>query len=142
MSNEQKKAFMEYLDAQSMKLTRERRIVLEEVARTSNHFDPEELHFTLRERGAKVSRASIYRTIPLLVEAGIIEKVQNTDKHAHYELTLGRNHHDHMLCTSCGKVIEFYSKELEQLQDKLCEAEGFSGLAHTLEIKGLCAKCR
>jgi len=141
MADKQKKAFIEYLEAQDLRLTKEREEVLEEVARTSRHFDPEELHYTLRKKGSKVSRASIYRTIPLLVNAGVIEKVENTDKHAHYELTLGRLHHDHMLCTSCGKVIEFYSHELERLQERLCEAEGFRGHAHTLEIKGLCRKC-
>ncbi|KKL60997.1 hypothetical protein LCGC14_2199700, partial [marine sediment metagenome] len=72
---------------------------------------------------------------------GILGKVENTDKHAHYELVLGREHHDHMLCTSCGKVIEFYSHELERLQDSLCKAEGFKGNSHLLEIKGLCKKC-
>jgi Fur family ferric uptake transcriptional regulator len=78
----------------------------------------------------------------LLVESGLVEEVERTDKHAHYELTYGSAHHDHMLCTECGKVIEFYSPSLEKLQDRLCRARGFKGTSHTLEIKGLCRECR
>ena len=141
MSKKQKETFREFLDTRHLRLTREREEVLQEVVRSRGHFDPEELHYTLKGKGAKVSRASIYRTIPLMVEAGIIGKVENTDKHSHYELILGREHHDHMLCTRCGRVIEFYSEELERLQDKLCQAHGFRGNSHTLEIKGLCKKC-
>lgn len=141
MAKKQKKAFREFLESQNLRLTREREAVVDEVVGSHRHFDPEELHYTLKGRGAKVSRASIYRTIPLLVDAGIIQKVENTDKHAHYELILGRGHHDHMLCTRCGKVIEFYSEELERLQNMLCQTEGFKGNSHTLEIKGLCRKC-
>ncbi|MCK4912064.1 MAG: transcriptional repressor [Thermodesulfovibrionales bacterium] len=141
MAKKQKKAFREFLESQNLRLTREREAIIEHVLRKHGHFDPEELHFELKGNGAKVSRASIYRTIPLLVNAGIIEKVENTDKHAHYELILGRKHHDHMLCTRCGKVIEFYSEGLERLQDRLCKAEGFKGNSHTLEIKGLCSRC-
>ena len=141
MARKQKEAFREFLESRALRLTRERDAVVDEVVGTRGHFDPEELHYALKGKGAKVSRASIYRTIPLLVDAGIIGKVENTDKHAHYELILGREHHDHMLCTRCGKVIEFYSRELERLQDRLCQAEGFKGNSHTLEIKGLCRKC-
>jgi Fur family ferric uptake transcriptional regulator len=137
----EKKTFREFLLSRSLKLTKEREVVLDEVVRRRGHFDPEELHYALREVGSKVSRASIYRTIPLLQEAGIIEQVENTDKHAHYELVLGKEHHDHMLCTSCGKVIEFMSSEIESLQDRLCKEHGFSGIAHTLEIRGFCKKC-
>ncbi len=141
MARKQKDAFREFLESRALRLTREREAVVDKVMSTRGHFDPEELHYALKDKGAKVSRASIYRTIPLLVDAGIIGKVENTDKHAHYELILGREHHDHMLCTRCGKVIEFYSRELERLQDRLCQTEGFKGNSHTLEIKGLCRKC-
>ncbi len=141
MANKQKNAFRKFLVSSGLRLTREREAVVDEVVDRRGHFDPEELHYALKGKGGKVSRASVYRTIPLLVDAGIIQKVENTDKHAHYELVLGRLHHDHMLCTRCGKVIEFYSDELERLQERLCKAEGFRGNSHTLEIKGLCREC-
>jgi Fur family ferric uptake transcriptional regulator len=141
MPNKQKEAFREFLEDRGQRLTREREAIVEEVARREGHFDPEELHYSLKDHGSKVSRASVYRTIPMLIEAGIIAKVENTDKHAHYETTFGQEHHDHMLCTSCGEVVEFYSEKLERLQDSLCRKHGFTGQSHTLEIRGLCRRC-
>jgi len=135
-------AFREFLSHRGLRLTAEREAVLREVFATrGEHFEPEELHLRLRQKGANVSRASVYRTIPLMIEAGIIEEVERVDKHAHYELTYGREHHDHMLCLGCGRVIEFLSEEMEELQDRLCAEHGFTGETHTLEIKGYCRKC-
>ena len=134
--------FKEFLKGKGLRLTSEREAILSEVFATKGrHFEPEELHITLRQKEANVSRASVYRTIPLLIEAGIIEEVERVDKHAHYELIHGREHHDHMLCLGCGDVIEFLSPEMEKLQDRLCREHGFTGETHTLEIKGYCKKC-
>jgi len=136
------KVFREYLKNKRLKFTKERALILRNIAVRDGHFDPEELYIGMREKGLKVSKASIYRTLPLLLESGLIEQVERTEKHAHYEKTFGRNHHDHMLCISCGSIIEFYSEALEDLQNKICNKKGFSGITHTLEIKGYCSKCR
>lgn len=141
MSRKLKDTFTDFLRSQGLRLTPEREAIIMEVARRKDHFDPEELHYTLKAGGLKVSRASVYRMLPLLVEAGILKQAVNTDKHAHYENVFSKKHHDHMLCTNCGKVIEFFSSELEQLQDALCREHGFNGRSHTLEIMGLCKKC-
>lgn len=139
-----KRAFKDFLKKKGLRFTKERDAIFREVLRTRGHFDPEELHISLRERGVGVgvSRASVYRTLPLLLEAGVLEEVERTEKHAHYECTLGRNHHDHMLCLSCGRVVEFYSEALEKLQQTICRRESFEGATHNLEIKGYCGKCR
>lgn len=136
-----KTAFTDYLKTKSLKLTREREAIIDCVIGQTGHFDPEELCADLRRNGMDVSRASVYRTLPLLIDSGILEQVERTDKHAHYELKMGRGHHDHMLCVQCGRVIEFYSPELERLQERICRREGFAGQTHTLEIKGRCKKC-
>ena len=133
--------FRKYLKQKNLRLTPERQTIAGEVFRKKGHFDPEELHISLKKKGSDVSRASVYRTIPLLIEAGIIEEVERVDKHAHYEVILGREHHDHMLCLGCGSVIEFLSEEMEELQDRICKEHNFSGETHTLEIKGYCSKC-
>jgi len=138
----EKLAFQEYLKKKGMRLTPEREAILEEVVKHKGHFDPEELHYSLRDKGKNVSRASVYRTIPLMVEAGILEQVERTHTHAHYETAFGDSHHDHMLCLECGSVVEFYSEGLEKLQEKVCREQGFKSIAHTLEIKGYCAKCQ
>lgn len=131
--------FREYLKGKGLRLTEERKLIFKEVSSRKGHFNPDELYLDMRKKGLKPSKASIYRTLPLLISAGLIEQVEKTDKHAHYERISG--HHDHMFCISCGKVIEFYSKTLEGLQEKICKAERFQSISHTLEIKGYCRRC-
>ncbi|MBM4141808.1 MAG: transcriptional repressor [Nitrospira sp.] len=138
----EEKAFKKYLKEKGFKFTKERELIFKEVFSRHGHFDLEELHMDMRKKGLKVSKASVYRTLPLLLESGLIEQVERTEKHAHYEQTSGLNHHDHMICISCGSVIEFYSESLERLQNRICKKEGFKGVTHTLEIKGYCGKCR
>lgn len=136
------KVFKEFLQRKGLKLTKERKAILREIFSLHGHFDPEDLLIRLRKKGNRVSKASIYRTIPLLIESGLIEEVIKVDKHAHYEHTYGHGHHDHMICMACGKVAEFHSKALEDLQERLCKEDGFTGISHTLEIRGYCKKCR
>lgn len=134
--------FKEFLKNKGLKLTREREVILKEIFSRHGHFDPDELLIRLRGKGSSVSRASIYRTIPLLIESGLIEEVVKVDKHAHYEHTYGHSHHDHMICIKCGKVIEFHSLALEDIQERVCRKNGFGGTSHTLEIRGYCKRCR
>ncbi|HEX8949756.1 MAG TPA: transcriptional repressor [Dissulfurispiraceae bacterium] len=138
----EKQRFREYVSTRGLKFTKERNEILNEILAAEGHFDPEELFIRLKTKGSKVSRASVYRTIPLLIESGLIEEVERTDKHAHYEKVLSDRHHDHMICTKCGKVIEFYSPTLEMLQNELCERERFHSIRHHLEIIGYCESCR
>ncbi len=137
----EKHIFREFLNKRSLKFTRERELVLDEVFSFHGHFDPEEIMISMREKGIRVSKASIYRTLPLLLESGLIEQVEKNNKHAHYEHTFGHGHHDHLICLKCGKVIEVFSPELEAIQDELCRKKGFKGIKHTLEIKGYCRNC-
>ncbi|MDI6802053.1 MAG: transcriptional repressor [Thermodesulfovibrionales bacterium] len=137
----EKQKFREFLLTKGLKQTKEREEIINELMNTKGHFDPDELFLRLKNKGSKVSRASVYRTIPILIESGFIEQVEKTDRHAHYEKVSEKQHHDHMICTKCGKVIEFYSPTLEMLQEELCQKEGFKGIKHTLEILGHCKKC-
>jgi Fur family ferric uptake transcriptional regulator len=138
----EKQKFKKFITDKGLKLTKERKEILNEILRTKGHFDPDELFIKLKNRGSKVSRASIYRTLPLLIESGLIEEVEKIDKRAHYEKISMDSHHDHMICIKCGKVIEFYSETLEMLQDEICKNERFKGIRHTLEILGHCKRCR
>ena len=137
----EKQKFREFLTTKRLKLTKERNEILDEILDMKKHFDPEELFVRLKTKGSKVSRASVYRTIPLLIESGLLEEVERIDRHAHYERVSEDRHHDHMICIKCGKVIEFYSPTLEMLQDEICQKEKFKGIRHTLEILGCCEKC-
>lgn len=123
------------------RLTREREEIVRIIEETDGHFNPQTLFEQLKAKGSKVSRASVYRTIPILVEHGIIAEVEKTEKHAHYEKVMGRAHHDHLICLACGKTTEIYSPTLEMLQEEICAREGFRGVRHTLEIMGYCREC-
>ena len=135
------KIFQKYLVEKRLKLTRERIEVLNEVFSSHDHFGPEQLYIRLRSSGSKASRASVYRTLNLLVESGLVEKVTRTDKGNVYEHTFGHRHHDHMICSRCNRVIEFYSENLEKLQEEICKKNNFSGMSHILEIRGCCETC-
>ena len=138
----EREIFREFLYKKGLKLTRERQRILDEVFAFHGHFDPEGLLKSMRSRNIKVSKASIYRTLPLLVESGLVEQVEKNDKHAHYEHTFGHEHHDHLICLKCGAVIEVFSPNLEAIQDKLCRESCFKGITHSLEIKGYCCNCK
>lgn len=135
------KIFREFLEKKKCKFTKERAAILREVFSNHGHFDPEDLFFKIRDKGMKASRASIYRTLQLLLECGLVEQVERVDKHAHYEHTFGHDHHDHLICLRCGKVIQLFSEKLEKLQEQLCKKENFRCVSHTLEMRGYCEKC-
>ena len=137
----QKEIFRDFLGSRGLKKTREREAVLDEILSFRGHFEPEDLYIRLRKSGSKASRASVYRTLHLLVESGLVERVTRLDKGNVYEHTFGHSHHDHMVCTSCGAIIEFFSSELEGLQQKVCRQHNFIGTSHILEIQGNCQEC-
>jgi len=136
------KIFQNFLGRKGLKMTKERFAVLEEVFSGHDHFETEKLYDRVRASGLKASRASVYRTLSLLVECGLVEKVSRSGKGNVYESTFGRRHHDHMICETCGEIIEFYSEDLERLQDEVCMNNSFRGMSHTLEIRGHCEHCR
>lgn len=134
--------FRNFLGGKGLKLTKERTAVLSEVYSFHGHFEPEYLYSRIKGAGSKASRASVYRTLSLLVECGLVKRVTRTDKGNIYEHTYGHSHHDHMICDICGEIIEFFSEKLEKLQDEICEKNSFIGSSHALEIRGRCKKCR
>lgn len=137
-----KDIFEQHLRSRGLKLTPERARILKTVSAMNSHFEPEELVMKLQRRKTPVSRASVYRTLPLLLECGLIKEALYKDRKTRYERTFGQNHHDHMVCTECGTIIEFVSENIEQLQAELCRERGFEPSSHTLEIRGKCRTCR
>lgn len=138
----EKKKLKTILGSKGLKLTKGREGILQEVSEIEGHFDQQTLYNRLKAKGSKIARASVYRTIPILVESGIITEVEKTERHAHYEKVAEDRHHDHLICIGCGKMIEFYSPTLEMLQNEICEREAFRGIRHNLEIMGYCHECK
>ncbi|UNC93914.1 transcriptional repressor [Candidatus Contubernalis alkalaceticus] len=134
--------FNKYLKLKGFKLTQERRIILEQVFSVHDHFDVEDLLYMLRKSNRQVSRASVYRTLSLLVESGLVEKVDFGDGRAYYEHVFGHLHHDHLICKNCGKVVQFEDMTIEKRQKDICKEHGFQLEYHTLNIFGFCTECQ
>jgi Fur family ferric uptake transcriptional regulator len=134
--------FEAYLRTHNLRMTPERRSVLEVILSRHGHFDAEELLQFLRRRHKRVSRATLYRTLDHLRTAGLVKMHRFGRGHALYEHVYGRQHHDHMVCDSCGTVIEFVDEEIERLQDEVCSRHGFKSANHVMQIFGMCAACQ
>ena len=134
--------FRKLLEERGWRLTKQRNAILQKAFSYKGHFDPESLYLAMREKGMKASRASVYRTLSLLCECGLVEKVSKTEQGTIYEQSVDRKHHDHMVCIQCGKIIEFYSEKIEKMQEKICRELDFKGKNHTLEIRGYCRHCQ
>lgn len=135
--------FREYLTTQNMRMTSERELVVEEIFSDHEHFDPEQLieRLTQRDTENRVSRASVYRTIALLVKAGIIRPVARANDRDVYEHDYGYPQHDHFICDNCGTLIEFRNTAISELVDALGIENRFRVRSHRLEVYGTCSDC-
>ncbi len=133
--------FKRFLRSRSIKFTGPRRRILETVLEMHDHFEAEQLLILLRQRGERVAKATIYRTLPLLVDCGILKQVRFEVKQAHYELCYGENPHDHMVCRRCGRIVEFDSEDVIELRARLARENKFHAIAHRFQISGLCWQC-
>lgn len=134
--------FRSYISEKGLRNTPEREEIIAEIFAEQDHFDVDELYLRLRQKGSKISKASIYRNIPLIIESGLIKEVWHENGHMHYETVYGHKHHCHLRCLKCGKVIEFVEKKLEEIERYLCEENDFEIVDHRLDITGYCSDCR
>src|SRR5438552_7094960 len=133
--------FQAFLQTQGLKLTSERTALVREIFSTHYHFEADELLFKMKEKSVKISRATIYRTLELLVKSGMVRRVHLGEDHYHYEHVSGNSHHDHLVCTTCGAVIEFHDPLLEARQREICARKKFTPTFHNLQILGVCDAC-
>ena len=135
-------SFAKYLETKKLKFTKERRTVLREMFLSRGHLEVEDLLYSLKRKKKSASRATVYRTLELLVDSGIVRTVDLGHGHSHYELVLDHPHHEHMVCLKCGKVIEFSDKTIERALKKLCKKSGFEHTSHRFQIFGYCDECK
>ena len=133
--------FQKFLSAQGLKMTGEREALLREIFSTHYHFEADELLGKLKEKNIKISRATVYRSLELLVKAGLVRRVDLGEDHFHYEHVTNNAHHDHLVCTTCGDVIEFHDSLLENRTREICEKKRFTPTFHNLQILGVCNSC-
>ena len=138
----EKSYFANFLEAKKLKLTRQREAVFNEIFSNPGHFEAEDLVHRLKTIHTRVSRATIYRTLELLQECQLVERLDFGNSHAFYEHVHRGEHHDHLICVECGNIIEFHNEALENVQSSVCDNFDFQQSHHSLRIFGLCSKCR
>lgn len=131
-----------YLVMNNKRFTKERDEILRVIMSIEGHFSQKLLLEKLQESAPNINRTTIYRNLPDLEKCNIIRRVQTGDATWHYEHTSGHTHHDHLLCMSCGDIIEVHSDEMEKIQKEICEKNDFYEVKHQLCIQGLCGNCR
>ena len=132
--------FEEFLGSRGLKLTKPRRAIVRHVFDAHEHFEAEDLVASLRRQHGGVSRSTVYRTLALLVEAGLLRALPLETRTA-YEHDYGYPPHDHLYCQRCGKLIEFVRDELRALRDAVSRDHNFRPTGHRLVIFGTCADC-
>ena len=139
---EAQKLFVDYLKQNDLKNTPERMVILQEVMQLDKHFEAENLFEHIKTMNIKVSRASIYRTLDLLVQCGLVNKINFDNSCFYYESTMNKSSHDHFICKECGKIIEFYYPELENIHKKLIEKFELNISEYSHQIYGTCKDCK
>lgn len=139
---EEQEVFLTHLQRKGLKRTAQRALILDVFLRTEEHLSSEDLYQIVKKEDPTVGQTTVYRTLKLLSDAGLAREVRFGDNRTHYEHNYKHQHHDHMICSSCGKIIEFYSAELEALQDQMAAKHKFEVTQHLLRIIGICAECR
>ena len=129
--------FRAFLATRKLRMTREREELLEAIYHVPRHFEAEDLIRTLKRRDGRVSRATVYRTLALLEECGILRKSLFGRNRHFFESVVGRRHHDHLVCIRTGKIIEFEDDRIEALQEEICRKYGFKMVDHVHEIFGI-----
>ncbi|WP_428939281.1 Fur family transcriptional regulator [Fontivita pretiosa] len=134
--------FRRYLHGQKLKFTPERAMILDAALRKTGLFDAEQLVSDLKQLGHRVSRATVYRTLNHLHDAGILKQVFFDNKQSYYEVIAGRQAYDYLICVQTGRVIEFSSDKLRKLRDEICAQHGFEPISHQFHIYGISPEAR
>lgn len=137
-----KEDFRSYLATRGLKSTRQRDIILDEFLRAGAHLSTEELYLRLREQHPHIGYATVHRTLKLFAECGIAEPCHFGDGQTRYESSAGEEHHDHLICTDCGDIVEFENPQIEALQELVASQHGFRIERHRLELYGRCRRCQ
>ena len=131
-----------YIAEKGLKSTRQRNLIVESFFAAGGHLNVEQLLARVREQDRKVSAATVYRTMKLLVECGLANERQFDDTVTRFEVAHSDSHHDHLICLECKNIVEFEDGQIERLQEALARRYGFKLVSHKHELYGLCERCQ
>jgi len=132
----------DYISENNLKITKQRRIVLKSFLECKNHISVEELYNLVLKTEPKIGLATVYRTLALLTKSGLALEMDFGDGQKRYESSYRSFHHDHMVCTECGKILEFNHPLIEKYQEEVAKQKDFKITSHKLDIFGLCQDCK
>lgn len=138
----EKEIFHEHLKRTRLKRTDQRDLILDVFIGTEGHMSVEELYDLVKKKDPSVGFTTVYRTMKLMTEAGLAHEVRFTDGRARYEHEYNHDHHDHLICNECNAIIEFYSQEIEKLQEEIARQHKFKIKDHSHRVFGICSDCQ
>ena len=134
---------MDFLADKKLRLTAQRRVIVETAFSTSQHFSAEQLLAWSRDRDKSISRATVYRTLPLLTQSGLVREMDFGKDHKFYDPNYADHpHHNHIICEDCQKIVEFESDQLNRLENQISRRLGFSAHSHRLQISARCEELK
>ncbi len=137
----EREIFERYVHRRGGRLTAERLRLFDEIFNQHGHVDADRLYRSMRRQGRKISRATVYRNLELLVDCGLVRRQRLGQRRYLYEHVHPGQSHDHLICRMCDRVVEFVSPGISALQRELARAHGFDPTEHTLQISGICLDC-
>jgi len=142
MTSNEHEVLEEYIARHHLKSTNQRRVVLDAFLKTEDHISAEDLYKLVSEQDPKIGLATVYRTLALFTQSGLATELDFGDGQKRYEHKYMHSHHDHMICTECGKIIEFNHPMIEKLQIEIAAKHSFKMTSHKLDLFGICGQCK
>lgn len=138
-----KQKFLDFLATKNLRITAQRRAIIDTVFSTEEHFTAEQLLEWARKKDKSVSRATVYRTLPLLTESGLVHEMDFGKDYKFYDPNYAQHpNHNHIICQDCEKIVEFENEKIEKLEAEISQRLGFSVKTHRLQITGSCEELK
>jgi Fur family ferric uptake transcriptional regulator len=138
----QKQIFLNYLKKKDLKWSRQREFIVDLFLSANRHVTTEELYQTAVKEFPEIGYSTVHRTLKLLSECGLASERHFSDRYTRFERKQKDQHHDHLICTECGKIIEFECDKIEKMQANIARQKGFKVTHHRLELYGFCSRCK
>ena len=136
------KRLKKILHNEGLRFTRQREAVWNEIINNDDHREADEIYMAIKQKGVSVSRATVYRTIDVLLKNNLVRKLDLGVGPSKFEHKINARHHDHIICIQCGRIEEFMVDKIENLQDEVAEEDGFKLVRHIHQLFGLCENCQ